>query len=118
MSSAAYDIATYLQTNGYGTVGVNIFVNLMDDSLNPSLGLRDYSGEPTTRTISGGKIEANPKVQALYRSQDSKSSYDALAAIHDFLDGKADVVVNGSRYMLITGMSEPVPTSRDEKGIK
>ncbi len=115
MASAAYDLATYLQANGFGTVGKDIFVNVMDDKLDPSLTLMDYTGEPASRTINGGKIQSSPKVQALFRSQNSKGSHVALESIYSFLDGKAEVTINGSRYMLITALHEPVPLSRDEK---
>lgn len=111
----AEEVATFLQEQGYGTLGTNIFLtfpNLPDDAISVS----EYPGEPPVH-VRGRKEPSmeRPRVQVLVRSKSYRTARARAERIFRLLNGYSGPV-SGVGYALISAVQSPFFLSQDEGG--
>jgi hypothetical protein len=109
------DITTYLQTQGVGTKGTDLFYAHMPDSAESTYDnvvcCFEYEGEPTE--TSG---EERPGLHIEVRNTSYDTAYEKIKTIRDMLDGITNTFIGGVFYQNIHATtSGPIPLGMDEK---
>lgn len=110
--SFLYDLATYLQTNGVGTLGTNLFYSYMPQSPDSCVAVLDGNGPAPDGYLPTQK----PGIQIVVRSVDYETGTTKVDTIRALLQAKTPGFI-GSTYvffMLLT--SEDTHLGRDEAG--
>lgn len=91
--SPAVDIATYLDTNGHGTVGSTLWVNKLPDRTGLSdnlIAVFDTAGFPPTNLMGNANIAfEHPGIQIRVRNQSAQTSQSKCYAIYLLLNGRS-----------------------------
>ncbi|SMB97778.1 hypothetical protein SAMN00808754_1941 [Thermanaeromonas toyohensis ToBE] len=106
------DIAAYLQANGVGTVGTDIFLGQLPATPDNVAALFEYAGEPPD-------LHSNveyPGLQVLVRNKNYAAGRQKIEQIRNVLHGLTETIVNGRRYLLIRARQSPEALPRDENG--
>lgn len=104
------DIALYLQQQGVGTVGADIFKGQMPVAPDNCIALFEYAGEPPDLHWPG----EYPSLQAMVRNKSYAAGREKIEQIKDALHGLSETVINGHRYLLIQALQSPFFMQRDE----
>ncbi|MCK5128345.1 MAG: hypothetical protein KAQ68_00725 [Clostridiales bacterium] len=119
--SMVYDIAEFLENNGLGNVGVDIFCGDMPESPNNVIAVYQYAGKEYDN-IAGLDY---PGLQIRTRATDYEDAADKIALAESVLRSVGDelndnlnegVVINGSFYLRIAPVQSAFPLGRDESG--
>lgn len=105
IQSPAYDLAKMIETeSSFGlTMGNNLFVSLLPESPALCVALLDSGGFPAQTNYTYER----PTVQAIVRGSSYEEAYPLALELKRFLNGKSEVIINGSRYLLIRNTTEP-----------
>jgi len=106
------DIALYLQQQGIGTIGADIFKGQLPATPDNAIALFEYAGEPQD-------LHANveyPGLQVLVRNKSYDAGRQNIEQVRNTLHGLAETVINGHRYLLIQARQSPESLGRDENG--
>lgn len=110
------EIGAYLQANGVGTVGTDIFLDRMPETPDTCIALFEYGGSPTHRTMNALPGTANAEVvriQILCRAAThvtARSKARSIFALLDHYDGTLSSVT----YYYVMAISSPFYLKRDE----
>jgi hypothetical protein len=115
------DIASYLATNGAGTVGTSLFKGYAPESPDACVSVYETQGLAPVRGMSptaGAMLCERPSLQVVVRAGQYDYSAARLAAndIFRLLDGLGDVDINGVRYLWVAAKQSPFLMGRDESG--
>ena len=113
MADPALDIATHLQNNGLGTIGVDLFVSqVAPDPEDAIFVVPPYGGLPAQRVLGGATEIRFPTVQVRVRRTSYATGYTAAKNAYAALQG-----ANISGYMSCEVLqSEPIYLGTDENG--
>lgn len=111
------DIGSYLQTNGLGTLSVDLFLHVAPDKPDESMSVVEYSSDPPDYIHDKQKVEVEyPRVQISCRSIHpevgrllAEKVYQLLMAIHN-------EVIGTTRYLWVMPVDSPAMVGRDENG--
>lgn len=106
------DIATYLQTNGVGTVGTDIFLGQLPASPDNCVALFEYAGFPPDLIWSGER----PGLQARIRNKSYSAGRTKAEQVVQKLHGLAESTLSGTRYLLVRAEQSPESLGRDANG--
>lgn len=106
------DIANYLQTQGIGTVGTDIFRGLMPDQPDNCIALFEYAGSPPDLHWNG----EYPGLQVRVRNKSYSAGRAKIGAVVDVLHGLTEQVLGTTRYLLIRANQSPESLGRDNNG--
>lgn len=107
------NLATYLASNGQGTLGSSIFLGSMPDTSSNAILLEDTGGLEPNRYIT---IKKNT-VQVTIRNKSYRTGITKANAIYDLLHQSYDQTnIGGEDVMLIEALSEPNYLGKDESG--
>jgi len=112
MNSPAADVATLLQTNGFGTLGVDLFGGEWG---NPDAQILVVDAGMKGAVLPGCYEE--PLIQVLYRglkNQGAVPVYGVLREVHEFLLTRTDLTVSGTLYSQFVPESGIIPVMRDD----
>jgi hypothetical protein len=112
--SIASDIAEWLEDEGVGTVGVNIFVGQLPDEPGPLISLSQYAGRPPPKDWDG----EYPGLQIWGRGPTMESGYALMFAAFEKLH-KAHELSLGTpsvRYLYIEANQSIAPMGKDSHG--
>lgn len=102
------EIGTYLQAQGVGTLGTNLFTGLMPDTPDACVALLEYPGGAGIYTFgSGGTIIENPRIQVIARGTTYPGAQSSIHSVYTALDGLVEQVLSGTLYHLITAVQPP-----------
>lgn len=104
------DIAQILQSNGIGTLGVDIFLGQLPASPDNVVAIFEYAGEPPD-------LHANieyPGLQVMVRNKRYDAGRQKIEQARNVLHGIVETVINGHRYLLIRANQSPFLLERDE----
>lgn len=113
-------IASYLQTSGIGTVGVDIFKAQLPDSPDAAVGVFDYAGRASDKAFGTTILIHNPSIQIQVRGSREGSAnavpnaLSKAAAISTLLDGAGPLTISGVIYYYIEAMQPPFSMPFDE----
>lgn len=110
------DIATYLQTGGFGTVGNSIFLNDMPPTPDNCIVVSIYAGAAVERTHDTSGND-NPSVQVRVRNTSAGTARSKIQQVYNYLDGIANTTIGSTFFEGIMAInSGPVPMGKDENG--
>jgi hypothetical protein len=117
-------IAQYLEGQGLGTVGTDIFKGIMPDSPDFCSAIFEYGGSSPVRAMAanaGSMLAENPSFQVCTRSNrmGSNNAYptarNKVEALYTALDGYSGNL-SGTSYYWIEAVSSPAYLTTDENG--
>lgn len=103
------DIAQYLQTNGVGTVGTDIFLQQLPANPDNVVALFQYAGEPPDLHWNG----EYPGLQVLVRNKNTEAALTKIEHIKNILHGISETTINNHRYLLIRARQSPELLEKD-----
>ena len=103
------EIGTYLQTQGIGTLGADIFLGLMPDQPDNCIALFEYAGGPPDLHWAG----EYPGLQVRVRNKGYAAARTKIGEVMDELHGLHEQTLHGTRYLLIKARGSPEVLKRD-----
>jgi hypothetical protein len=114
--TAESDIANYLATGGFGTVGTTIFLNTMPATPDACIAVSVYAGGPVERTHDSSGND-NPSVQIRVRNASAGTARTKVEQIYNYLDGVSNTTIGSTFYLGIFAInSGAIPMGKDENG--
>ena len=112
-------VGTYLQSNGHGTLGTNLFLAVMPDDPDVMTCVYETGGNPTVQVMgpSAWAID-RPTLQVLCRAGvgDYPVARDAAAAIRALLAAVTEQTLSGINVMRILPSGGLLPMGEDPLG--
>jgi hypothetical protein len=103
------DIGNYLQAQGIGTLGTNIFLGLMPDEPDNCIALFEYAGSPPDLHWNG----EYPGLQVRVRNKSYAAARTKIGEAMTALHGLHEQTLSGTRYLLIKARGSPEILKRD-----
>jgi len=101
------DLGLYLEDNGIGIRGTNLFTGVLPAAAPGNcVLLSEYPGAGSLRT-SAGVASEQPRVQVMVRNADYAAARELAEEIYTLLDGVANEDINEVRYHWIEALSPP-----------
>lgn len=114
MANLDEEVAQFLEDEGVGTFGTDIFVSKLNDAVNDTIAVIDTGGMPPDDYLPLPKRT----IQIIVRRLDQAESISVAREIRDLLHNRfwQDVSSTGTIFQLrSTAMQEPTPIGQDEK---
>jgi len=105
------DIRTYLEQQGLGVFGEDLFIGVMPSKPDNCIVLFEYAGEPMDLVDSHLEY---PSLQVLVRNTDYPAGRQKIEEITKTLHGVSEQIINGTRYLLIQARQSPFFLEWDE----
>lgn len=106
------DIATYLQTNGIGTVGTDIFYSYMPADVGACVVVLDTGGAQPNPDLP----TKEPTFQIYLQNVDYDTGKAKLDAIRALLHQKANITIGSTYFYFILAVSEGGHLGRNAEG--
>jgi hypothetical protein len=103
------EIGTYLQSQGIGTLGADLFLGLMPDQPDNCVTLFEYAGSPPDLHWAG----EYPGLQVRVRNKSYAAARAKIREIAKELHGLHEQTLSGTRYLLIKARGSPEVLKRD-----
>jgi hypothetical protein len=103
------DIGNYLQAQGIGTLGTNIFLGMMPDEPDNCIALFEYAGSPPDLHWNG----EYPGLQVRVRNKSYAAARTKIEEVAKKLHGLHEQTLSGTRYLLIKARGSPEVLKRD-----
>lgn len=103
------EIGAYLQSQGIGTLGANLFLGLMPDQPDNCIALFEYAGSPPDLHWNG----EYPGLQVRVRNKSYAAGRAKIGEVIDDLHGLHGTELCGTRYLLIKARGSPEVLKRD-----
>jgi hypothetical protein len=103
------EIGTYLQSQGIGTLGANLFLGLMPDQPDNCIALFEYAGSPPDLHWPG----EYPGLQVRVRDKSYAAARSKIREVMAALHGLHEQTLSGTRYLLIKARGSPEILKRD-----
>lgn len=103
------DIGNYLQAQGIGTLGTNIFLGLIPDEPDNCVALFEYAGSPPDLHWNG----EYPGLQVRVRNKSYAAARTKIGEVAKKLHGLHEQMLSGTRYLLIKARGSPEVLKRD-----
>lgn len=105
--SVGDDLCQHLASLSVGTLGTNLFLGVMPDKAT-AITVVETGGPAPYHDYGPEEILDRPSVQVLVRNAKYRDARTKADEIRDLLDGIANWPINGTRYLSITAMNDPV----------
>lgn len=106
------DIGTYLQTEGMGTLGTDIFYHGFDSLTSNCISLSGSAGPGADTTLAGDMILYKPELGVLVRNASDTSANSKALSIYNLLNLKTNFTSGTTRFKRIRAISEPFFVSK------
>ena len=103
------DIGIFLQSQGIGTLGANLFLGLMPDQPDNCIALFEYAGSPPDLHWDG----EYPGLQVRVRNKSYAAARTKIGEAMTALHGLHEQTLSGTRYLLIKARGGPEVLKRD-----
>jgi hypothetical protein len=111
------DITAYLEDEGVGTQGVNLFYSLMPDQPDSCVAVFEYGGRPPVFEHDSPQPALEyPRVQVLARDPDYDTARSLARDAHLALSEVVNMTLGATRFLRITPLQAPFFLRRDESG--
>lgn len=103
------DIGAHLQGQGIGAISADIFLGLMPDQPDSCVALFEYAGSPPDLHWEG----EYPGLQVRVRNKSYGAGRAKIGQIQGLLHGLHEIVLGGTRYLLVKAKGSPEVLKRD-----
>lgn len=107
MTSIGDDLCQYLASLGVGALGTDLFLGFIPDK-STSTTIIETGGMAPYHDYGPEEILDRPSVQIRVRNPNYMTGRNKIEDVRNILDGIANWPINGTRYLSITAMSDPV----------
>lgn len=110
-------IGDYLQSNGHGTLGTDLFLAVMPEAPDACVAVYESGGQSPMQTFGSAAYAADrPSVQVICRAEraDYPAARDKAAAIRDLLGAVTDQTISGVTVARISPSGSVLPMGEDE----
>lgn len=108
------ELGAYMQTQGIGTLGTDLFIGQMPDSPDAAVTLYEYGGIAPTHALGGGAARfERPRVQVVARATTYTAARSKIESVYKLLDQVAGVIMSSVRYLRIEAVQAPMFLERD-----
>ena len=109
------EIGNYLQINGVGTLGTDLFTGLLPDAPDAAVAIIEYGGTAPTHTLGGGTAKyEQPRVQVVARATTYSAARSKIETIYKLLQAVSNASLSSVRYLSIEAVQSPFLLTRDE----
>lgn len=111
-------VGDYVQAQGEGTLGTNVFLGRMPDSPDVCVGLFEYSGSLPEMTFGSSGIAIDrPQLQVMCRAtrDDYPTARDKAVALRDLLTAVMNTTLGSFSVLRIEASGSVNPVGPDEK---
>lgn len=114
------DLATYLQTQGYGVkgsnpTGISIFIGAQAGTTN-SISIAPYGGSNSYEIKTGETNASNPNIQIMCRNKDENVAISQSSDIHELLREKYNWDLGTTHFIFLRAKAPPIPLGKNESG--
>jgi len=114
------EVTSYLQSQGYGTVGTDIFAAFSPDVPDVAIIVHEYPGRPSEQVLGPPGINLEyPRIQIVVRGvypAGYQTARRTSEQIYQMLGKLSNLALSGVRYLSTQPLQSPFPLRRDEKG--
>jgi len=115
------DIATYLQTQGYGVVGSSttstpIQIGGYYESTYNAIFLTSYGGSDSNEIVSTEASSINPDFQILVRHSSQQTAIETSASIYRLLRKKVSWDIGTTHFIYVRGKAPPIFVRKTNSG--
>ena len=104
------EIGAYLQSQGIGNLGTDIFLGLMPEQPDNCIALFEYAGSPPDLHWDG----EYPRLQVRVRDKSYAAARAKIGTVAALLHGLHEQVLSDTRYLIIKALGSPEVLKRDE----
>lgn len=109
------DLATYLQTQGYGTFGTSILIGYVEGASN-TIYLTAYGGSESQTIKSGEEDAITPDFQILIRNSTKKTAITTSSAVYKLLRKKVEWTLGSTHFISLYAKGPPIPVRITDSG--
>lgn len=107
-------MGAYLQTQGIGTLGTDLFVGLLPDTPDAAVSLFEYGGASPVHSLgSGGAKFERPRVQVVVRAATYTAARTKIESVYTTLEQLANITLSSVRYLMVEAVQSPAFLERD-----
>lgn len=108
------ELSAYLQAQGIGTAGTDLFSGILPDVPDACVSLHEYGGVGPVHTLGGGNAKyERPRVQVVVRATTYSAARTKIETIYKLLDKLANTTLSSVRYLSIDAVHSPAFMERD-----
>lgn len=117
MAEVADVLATYLQTQGIGTIGTDLYIDWMPDKVDVLTSVYRLPGEGPSYVMNRGYPVNNSRAQIVTRGlpADARSPRQKIADVAALLHSLVGVTLSGMRFIACSATDDPHLLERDSK---
>jgi len=111
------EITAYLEAQGIGTRGMNLFSDVTPEQPDNLVSVNLYTGSPHIHTLGGGAGSAaleRPRLQVSARNTDHDNGWDKANDALLLLDGLNNTTLSGVSYLSIFALQPVFLIDRDQ----
>lgn len=116
MATVIESIADYLNTNGQGTAGTDMFIGRMPDAPDSCICLYEYEGQPPMENFGSSAFSIEmPRIQIVTRStrENYPTARDKAVTIRNLLAAISEQTISGKRILRVQSLGSAVPLGYD-----
>lgn len=111
-----YDIGSYLESQGIGVLGTDIFYRGFDATAPNCIALFDRAGLPSIVSLSKDLIIERPELGVLVRNEDDTAGDQIAHSIYELLNFVTDTTIGATRFAHIEAIAPPFFVSQTDPG--
>lgn len=108
-------LANYLESQGIGTVGVDIFAERLPESPDKAIAVVRYSGRAPVMILSGNIVIEQPSIQVLVRTTSFTKSESLIYQVRDLITSLHNINLDNLHILGIIPLGSPAVLERDSK---
>lgn len=113
------ELATYMQANGIGTLGTNLFVGTLPSTPDTCVGLQEYPGTQPAYALGGGlQVLEFPRVQVMTRAKLYNVARDKADDVWRLLGAITGQTLSGVHHLRVQALSNPFELPPDDTNRK
>lgn len=111
------DLATFLESQGLATRGVDLWLHVSPDMPNECAILVEYAGDDPDWVMENRKADTeNPRVQLGVRSEQPEVARLRAERMYQAMMTIRNDIINGTRYLWCRPVDSPTMIGRDDSG--
>jgi hypothetical protein len=110
------DLATHLQTNGFGTKGVDITISGYHDAAGNSIFITPYQGSEPYEIVTGEENEVYPNVQFLVRNLEQEVALTKANALFRLFRNVANQTIGTTDITMMRASGPPAFVMKSNGG--
>ena len=115
------DLATYLQAQGFGTLGVSdtttsIQIAGYHEAVGNAIFITPYGGADLNEIVTGEEDAKRPDFQVLIRNQNFETALGVATDIYELLRKKVDWDIGSTHFIYLRGKAPPLFVMKHNSG--